>query len=418
VMYGGTADRVAFSGQVGTATTTPSAIELPWRQSTGSTPVTFQSTATIEALTAEAYGLSQVQEFTDAGVQDNPDRIDTSTIRHEFDIVHGGMLQVEVNSVGNDVDLYLLYDANHDGLFDFGSEVVATSAGATGHEYVQIALPPDGRYMAAVHGYDVTAGEPVTTTIAAAQGFDLTVSDLARHDDGSFTFNVNWNKVIPYGESFRGIVWLGPTDAPALVAVPVSVTAPELHEVKVPVAADTYLDGWRPTVNTDTGAPSYHPLRLRQGGVYEPLLKFDLAGIPANATVESAAMNLYCYGTGNFGMGAEVYKLLRGWNETQTTWLRASTSEFWGSPGAHDTTTDRAAAPSATAALTPASKDTFVTFGVKDLAQAWVTEPTANMGVLLMGVGPVSTEYSFRSSHDSHTTDHPFMVVKYVIENP
>ncbi len=101
--------------------------------------------------------------------QDNPFDPATATYRHDFTIAPGA-LAVTVSVDGqatDDLDLFLVHDANGDGIFDLYSEYVAFGATGSADETVYLASPLAGNYEVFVHGYSVPSG---TTTFTLAIG--------------------------------------------------------------------------------------------------------------------------------------------------------------------------------------------------------------------------------------------------------
>lgn len=65
------------------------------------------------------------------------------------------------------------------------------------------------------------------------------------------------------------------------------------------------------------------------------LIKFDLSTLPDNAIISSATLSLFC--NGDFSSNArtfKVYRVLRAWVESQSTWLIWKTGSNWGTAGA------------------------------------------------------------------------------------
>ena len=90
----------------------------------------------------------------------------------------------------------------------------------------------------AVHGWAVPSPPGLFDLyVNAVQGFDITVSDVP---DGPFgpgediTFNVNISKDVMNGDGVEGVVLLGPSSAPGLLAVDIKVTAVTLRDVSLP----------------------------------------------------------------------------------------------------------------------------------------------------------------------------------------
>ena len=107
------------------------------------------------------------------------------------------------------------------------SEIVASSAGATANETVNLVNPPDGDYQIWVHGFGVTGTPTFPLNVDAVQGNDLTVSGLpsGRSPAGTpVTLHVDYNKAMTPGQSYNGELLLGPASAPSALSVPIKIT--------------------------------------------------------------------------------------------------------------------------------------------------------------------------------------------------
>lgn len=413
VLFSGATINEAFSGQVGTAYLNPAMVIIDGRQPTGAIPVTLTSEVAFDDIAATAYGLGGVLEETVPAVQDDPDDISTSTYTYPVTINNGGLLEASTSAATSDVDLFLLYDADGDEFFDFDSEVIGSSTTSTGNEFVSVKFPADGDYLVAVHGWGVTAGEPVDIMINAVQGDDLGVENVVKNADGSFTFDVTWDKDFVPGESYWGLVMIGPVQAPGIFQLPVFAASPPQYTATFGVAADTYINGWMP--NTNYGADSR--LTVRSGGVKSPLLKFDLSSIGSDATFVSAELKMHYmgYDSGPRNMTVQVHALKRDWDQGAANWLYATAADMWGVPGAGDTASDVEATPVASVVLKPAATTTQVLFDVTDLVQKWVAGDMPNFGLLLKGVASASTEYTFRSHDQQFAGNIPYVPVLEVV---
>jgi hypothetical protein len=125
----------------------------------------------------------------------------------------------------DDLDLYIVYDANNDGQFT-AAEVVASSAGADGNESVTLIKPDDGNYQAWVQGFSVAGTPTFPLTIDPIQGTDLTVSGLpsgALPAGTPVTIHVEFSKAMTSGQDYFGELQLGPPAAPGALSVPITI---------------------------------------------------------------------------------------------------------------------------------------------------------------------------------------------------
>ncbi len=418
VLFSGKTINEPFAGGVGTAVLNPALLVIDGRTNPGALPVTLTSDLAFDDIAATAYGLGGVEKYVVPAVQDDPDDPSTATYKYPVTINHGGLLEASTHAAASDVDLFVLYDANGDGVFDFEHEVIGSSTTPTGDEYVMVKFPADGNYLVAVHGWGVTEGDPVEITINVVQGYDLAVQNVVKNPDGSFTFDVAWNKAFTPGMSYWGLVMIGPAHAPGIFQLPVFAATPPKHTATFGVAEDTYISGYEPGTNFGSNAE----LRVRQGGVKAPLLKFDLSSIGSDATFESAKLTMYYlgYDSGHHDLTVQVHALKRDWAEGEATWLFATGADMWGLPGAADGASDVEPTPYASVLLKPAATTTKVEFDVTQLVQQWVSGTLPNFGMLLKGVGNVSTQYTFRSSEQPYAPNQryvPMLEVSYWLES-
>ena len=128
----------------------------------------------------------------------------------------------------NDIDLFVLYDANHDGHFTNDELIASSTAGAGTNEEIDLVGPPDGNYEIWLHGFQVAAAGDFTLGEDIVQGNDLHISGLpsgAVAANTPVTLHVTYNKadMVP-GQAYKGELLLGPTTAPTAISVPVTIT--------------------------------------------------------------------------------------------------------------------------------------------------------------------------------------------------
>ena len=244
VMFDGSESAEAFTGQVGTILATPNPVDLYIDGSTsGSFEMTVESSLALDGLAVSAVGLGVPETQTLPQIQDDPDDPSTASYKFPITIENGALLEVTTAAADGDLDLFLLYDENADGEFDFDTEVAAQSTTSTANEYVRLTSPADGDYLAAVHGWGAAVGEDFDVTINAVQGTDLVATEPAAGPyppNTPITFDVNWTLDEPLpgdGEAF-GLILVGPTIAPGVLQIPVRLyNTPEYGVTLEPAAA-------------------------------------------------------------------------------------------------------------------------------------------------------------------------------------
>ena len=215
-----------FTTTVGGASVAPSSVDLTTAENSGSFDVTFSSSFDLEGLTAEAFGLSQPSVTTETAAQDDPNDPSSASVKRNVTLEHASRLTVSTALASDDLDLFVVYDANGDGNFT-SNEIVGSSTTPTSNESVELVAPPDGDYQVWVQGWSVSGSPQFTLTIDAVQGNDLTVTGIP---DGPVTagdpvtLTVEFNREMTAGQTYFGELQLGPTSAPTALTVPIQIT--------------------------------------------------------------------------------------------------------------------------------------------------------------------------------------------------
>jgi hypothetical protein len=191
---------------------------------TGQQTFLANSTINLPDVDVTAFGVSQpIQLINETIMQDNPADASTSSWSMEIDMVDGGLLEVSTDSFNSiDIDLYVLRDLNSNGVPNWGSEVIASSASPDETEFVSIKKPGDGKYWVFVHGWSV--GGPSSTfdiDIDAIQGLDLQLSDLPTGPLAAYQpENFNSSYALPAIDGvYHGIIFAGPSYASEVLSV-------------------------------------------------------------------------------------------------------------------------------------------------------------------------------------------------------
>jgi len=216
-----------FQVTLGTASVAPSAIDLDSDADSGSFDITFTSSVDLAGLTAEAFGLSQPLEFVRQTQQDDPNDPSSATVKEDVAIVHASSATFTVDVGSDDVDLFIVYDANDDGIFT-NAEIVASSTGGAGDdEFVELVRPADGDYQVWAQGWQVAGTPNITVGIDVVQGLDMTLSGVpngAVNAGDPVVIHVDFSKSMTVGETYFGEILLGPPTAPTALRVPVEIT--------------------------------------------------------------------------------------------------------------------------------------------------------------------------------------------------
>ncbi len=130
-----------------------------------------------------------------------------------------------------------------------------------------------------------------------------------------------------------------PTNTPTPTATPSGDNTLTLQPNDT-AGVDTRLASNQATANFGADDKLYVGESNQNSSVHRSLLRFDLSGIPANATITSATLSLWL--TDDFSDNAgtfNVYRVRRAWTEDGATWNAAATGSNWNTPGL-DLTTD------------------------------------------------------------------------------
>lgn len=236
VLYAGRQHEAQFEVTLGAMRVQPASVSITRQITTTTTlseclPLTFRSTLDLPGLASDGFGLSKIERLTGLSAQqDDPNDENTSSYKRTITVSHASKLVVNMTSASQaDLDLFLLYDANRDGRFDFPAEVVSRSEDSASTELVSAGRPQDGVYQVWVHGYDVPGGSATfNLNIDLVQGQDIAVHNVP---SGAITANTTVNlqmcyrKEVAPGDTYAGEVRLGPSTAPGVLSVPFSITA-------------------------------------------------------------------------------------------------------------------------------------------------------------------------------------------------
>jgi len=219
-----------------------------------------------------------------------------------------------------------------------------------------------------------------------------------------------------------------PSLTPSLTPSPTHTLTPSVTPTPSPVRDVVSLqqgsDGYEGT--DDTYILSYQPdmnfagsraLIVRQGGITESLVRFDLSGLPSPITIKKATLHAYALERSNDNpMMIGMYPLNRQWEVDEATWIMATDDEGWLWVGAASVPWDREGESAADARLDRTYQ--WYPFDLTSLVQRWVDDPESNKGVLLVGAGNVSVEYRLVSSDRSSVILRPKLVIDYVEGTP
>lgn len=287
----------------------------------------------------------------------------------------------------------------------------------------QEAIPGTARsdpWTAVDVSYDVQKGTitaTVTDTLRTGLRFDLLQMGLTpapryvieEHDLQSGAF------ALGYAESAAGVLSLSTTSGGQHRLY----VYPETSLRRVIVlrqSQDTYLNAW-----SEYSKPYLErQLKLRKDDVYSPLIRFDLAGLPAGSRILSATIRLYVTAARNeppTNLRVDAYKVNRAWVVSEASYQQPRDGSEWTRNGCNGIPADREGQASSSREIP--GTDVWSSFDVTALAQEWLDSASSNHGVILKCEDYASTGYyEFASAEHVNTALWPELLVVYEEEEP
>jgi hypothetical protein len=201
-----------------------------------------------------------------------------------------------------------------------------------------------------------------------------------------------------------------PTSPPGTLA---PTLTPLARAIQFLPAADTYIDAWAPQQNWS----AEQSLALRQGNAQAPLLRFDLTTIPPTSRVDRAVLQVCVTGRTNAGSLTMIARrVLSPWVADQVTWTNRSTRDRWTVAGCQDPVRDRSDIILGSATLSEINY--WYELDLTEVAQAWVSQPAANYGLILQSSGSASVQYDLYASEHPFTGQRPQLWVSWAEVSP
>ena len=169
------------------------------------------------------------------------------------------------------------------------------------------------------------------------------------------------------------------------VAVFLAMVAPVWGTTVVALQADArILNGGGPD-----GTSKYLSVYNQGTNIQRSVLLFDVGSIAPGQTILSAELTLYQlsgWGGNPLNCPMDVYRVTRPWVENEVSWLKASNSTLWATPGGDyvGTTGAQNLSPFATNNSNPPSDGDPIIWDVTDLVERWYTGGYTNNGLLLL----------------------------------
>jgi hypothetical protein len=156
---------------------------------------------------------------------------------------------------------------------------------------------------------------------------------------------------------------------------------------QVPPSADTFVSSAAPNVNNGSG------IALAVGTGTSTYIQFNLAGIPAGATISKATLRLYVDAVAKAG-SFDVYEVTNAWTESKLTYNTPAPVPGISATGGKPI------------ALTTASLNQFLLIDITPLVQGWLDGSIPNDGLALALTTPAGA-FSFDSKESLLTANGP-----------
>lgn len=175
---------------------------------------------------------------------------------------------------------------------------------------------------------------------------------------------------------------------------------------------DTRLYNWQPNQNHGNSDTIEHSTNRSTTS----LLRFDLSGIPTNATVISAQLSLYLRSSdaaANQSRTVQLHALLLPWVENEATYTIRALGHPWTGNKGPKVGVDYQAAAAASAAVSQAG--VWIPWHISPLVQQWVNNPSLNHGVILLDPNPyaVGANRFYASSEHTNSAWRPKLTITY-----
>src|SRR5438093_7353364 len=211
VLNAGTGPSDLFHGEVGTFSVAPTPWVVSTPNATGKGAFHANSSLALSGLTVRGFGVSAPVLETNLTI------VGGGIYTETFDAASAGLIDVAIGESylqGMDLDLYLYRWTGS------SYALVASSAGPTASEEVRLTMPQSGRYLILVDGFSVPAGTGQFDMFKVIiQGTQLTPTNVPGTGIPAGTnapFNVTWNFAGTRPGLYFGILFVGPTGAPAV----------------------------------------------------------------------------------------------------------------------------------------------------------------------------------------------------------
>jgi hypothetical protein len=199
-----------------------------------------------------------------------------------------------------------------------------------------------------------------------------------------------------------------PTVVPVKTATPTPAPAHDADEqMTLYPSGDATISTFAQTTNYGRESS----LRVSPDNDTVALMRFNLAALPAGATLKGATLKLHvASSTGTLPQQMRVHRLKQDWTETQATWISRTTTTIWQEPGARNAV-DADGNPAA--AVNVSSAPSWVSVDLTDLVRAWMAGTYSNQGIVLRGYEDLANATLYLHSREAAAAYRPQLVVYY-----
>jgi PPM family protein phosphatase len=171
------------------------------------------------------------------------------------------------------------------------------------------------------------------------------------------------------------------------------------------------------TASLPMGASS--AITLAADGTQVGLISYALQPyIPAGAVVSSAELRMYVRSRSEgAALTVEAYPVLRGWDDTQATWISATTAVAWEGPGCSGPA-DRSPLPVTSVEVPAGEGGGWLELDLTALVREWVAHPETNMGILLRCEGDAGSSIELASAEDLMVDHRPLLTINWEPATP
>lgn len=217
----------------------------------------------------------------------------------------------------------------------------------------------------------------------------------------------------------RGLIVLLIALIVAGIATPTLLASPTLADTFTTQPGSSGVDNYISSYDVTDNFGNVNTLQIGETNaannrVSRALIKFDLSGIPANATINSATLSLWQTAElSDNDSTIRVYRSLRDWTEPGATWNLYKSATDWGAVGGFDAT-DSEQTDIGSLALTGTEANgekqwTLTASAIQEITAGAFTDN----GFLLKTDAETNDQYQFRSSDNSTSAERPKLLIDY-----